>query len=297
MRKRRKIGLLWAALLLALLLAGCQPALLPEPSTIPYRDMELEVLPDVPASGLEPAGFALEADGRVVYESGGLRAKEGIDVSFYQKEIDWQAVAEDGVEFAMIRLGYRGYTQGGLNLDSRFAENIRGAQEAGIEVGVYFFSQAITPQEAEEEADFVLAALEGYELSYPVAYDWEFITPGNGARTDGMDGETLTQCALAFCRRIEEGGYRPAVYFNQELGYLTYDLSQLTEYPIWLAEYDDAPDFHYAFDLWQYTDSGSVAGIQGPVDRNLDFAPLQNRRCTIIERPDIPRNIGAFLRF
>lgn len=238
--------------------------------------MELEVLPDVPASGLEPAGFALEADGRVVYESGGLRAKEGIDVSFYQKEIDWQAVAEDGVEFAMIRLGYRGYTQGGLNLDSRFAENIRGAQEAGIEVGVYFFSQAITPQEAEEEADFVLAALEGYELSYPVAYDWEFITPGNGARTDGMDGETLTQCALAFCRRIEAGGYRPAVYFNQDLGYLTYDLSRLTEYPVWLAEYDDAPDFHYAFDLWQYTDSGSVAGIQGPVDRNLDFAPCKS---------------------
>jgi len=276
MKKRRKTGLLWAALLLALLLAGCQPAPPPDVPTIPYRDMELEILPGVPASGLDPAGFALEEDGRVVYESGGLRAKEGIDVSFYQKEIDWQAVAEDGVAFAMIRLGYRGYTQGGLNLDSRFAENIRGAQEAGIEVGVYFFSQAITPQEAEEEADFVLAALEGYELSYPVAYDWEFITPGEGARTDGMDGETLTQCALAFCRRIEEGGYRPAVYFNQDLGYLTYDLSRLTEYPVWLAEYDNAPDFHYAFHLWQYTDSGSVAGIRGPVDRNLDFAPCKS---------------------
>ena len=163
----------------------------------------------------------------------------------------------------MIRAGYRGYTQGGLNVDACFEANLQGAQEAGIELGVYFFSQALTPEEAQEEARFVLETLGDCSLDYPVVFDWEFITHDSEARTHEMDGETLTQCAAAFCQVIEEGGYTPAVYFNRDMGYLYYDLSQLDQYPFWLADYDSVPDFYYRFHLWQYSHTGTVAGILG----------------------------------
>lgn len=274
----------WVTLIcsvLALCLAGAalyltlreeaEPPAPPEPVTFQYRDMILEAKEGVPVNSYDPAGFTTDELGRIGYEQDGLRARAGIDVSFYQGEIDWEAVAADGVEFAMIRLGYRGYTEGSLQLDSRFEENIRGARMAGLDVGVYFFSQASTPQEAEEEADFVVGVLAPYNITYPVAFDWEFITQGNGARTDNLDGETLTQCAAAFCARIAQAGYQPLIYFNQDLGYLTYDLAQLTEYPFWLAEYGGAPDFYYGFNFWQYTHAGTVAGIEGHVDWNLDL--------------------------
>lgn len=274
----------WVTLIcsvLALCLAGAalyltlreeaEPPAPPEPVTFQYRDMILEAKEGVPVNSYDSAGFTTDELGRIGYEQDGLRARAGIDVSFYQGEIDWEAVAADGVEFAMIRLGYRGYTEGSLQLDSWFEENIRGARMAGLDVGVYFFSQASTPQEAEEEADFVVGVLAPYNITYPVAFDWEFITQGNGARTDNLDGETLTQCAAAFCARIAQAGYQPLIYFNQDLGYLTYDLAQLTEYPFWLAEYGGAPDFYYGFSFWQYTHAGTVAGIEGHVDWNLDL--------------------------
>ena len=267
----------FAAALLALVLAGgCAPAEEPEqPPTISYRDRVLVVKENVPVSTYDPTGFFTDQRGRVQYVQDGKNARTGVDVSVYQQEIDWAAVAADGVDFAMIRLGYRGYTQGGLNLDKQFEKNIQGALEAGLDVGVYFFSQAISPEEAEEEADFVLAALEGYDLTYPVAYDWEPIEPGNGARTDNMDSGTLTQCAKAFCARIREKGYAPVIYLNQDLGYLTFDLEELADIPIWLAEYGETPDFYYDFDLWQYSHTGQVAGIEGNVDLNLDLKNLK----------------------
>lgn len=270
-----KVALLCSVL--ALILAGTALFLVfweKPPKTFQYRDMTLEAIKDVPVNQYDPEGFYLDEQGRVRYQKDGREAKAGIDVSFYQGEIDWQAVAADGVEFAIIRLGYRGYTEGGLRLDSRFAENIQGALDAGLEVGVYFFSQAITPQEAEEEAAFVAEALEPYEITYPVVFDWEFITPRGQARTDTMEGEQLTETALAFCNAVSQEGYTPMVYFNQEMGYFTYDLAKLKEVPFWLAEYDTKPDFYYHFDLWQYTHTGTVAGIEGSVDWNLDFQPV-----------------------
>ncbi len=250
----------------------------PKPITFSYRDRILEAKEGVPVNQYDPAGFHVDQRGRVSYEQEGRQACAGIDVSFYQGEIDWAAVAADGVEFAIIRLGYRGYTQGGLNLDSRYEENIQGALDAGLDVGIYFFSQAVSEEEAAAEADFILKNLDGYgaeSIKYPVVFDWEPITPGKEARTDGMDGETLTRCAAAFCRRVREAGYTPAVYFNQDMGYLTYDLAQLTEFSFWLAEYDEKPDFYYGFDMWQYTHTGTVEGIQGSVDWNLSFWPVR----------------------
>lgn len=243
--------------------------LAPEPETFQYGGQTLVAMEGMPRNPYAPEDFSIDERGRVTYEKDGISAKTGVDVSFYQQDIDWQAVAADGIDFAIIRLGYRGYTEGGLMMDERFETNVQGALDAGLEVGVYFFSQAITPEEAEAEAAFVLHAIEDYEITGPIAFDWEPITSGQNARTDGMTGEVLTQCAKAFCAQVAQGGYEPAAYFNQDLGYLHYDLRELTDYTLWLAEYDQKPDFYYHFDLWQYTHTGTVAGIEGNVDLNL----------------------------
>ena len=241
-----------------------------EPETIQFGGMVLTPLEGMPINPYNKEAFRVDEKGRLIYEANGRKAKSGIDVSTHQKDIDWQAVAADGVEFAILRLGHRGYTEGGLFLDQTFRQNLRGALDAGLEVGVYFFSQAVTPEEAEEEADYILSELNGQALALPVAFDWESI-PGDTARTDGLDGEMMTRCAAAFCKRIKDAGYRPAVYFNQTQGYMRYDLRDLTDYDLWLAEYDPAPEFYSHFDLWQYSDTGRVDGIQGNVDLDLIF--------------------------
>lgn len=241
-----------------------------EPVTFRFGDKVLTPLEGMPLNPYDQEAFGLDEKGRITYTKDGRTAKTGIDVSTHQKEIDWTAVAADGIDFAILRLGHRGYTQGGLFLDETFEQNLKGALDAGLEVGVYFFSQAVTPDEARQEADYILSVLDGQELPFPVAFDWESI-PGADARTDGLDGETLTRCAAAFCQRIENAGYRAAVYFNQTQGYLHYDLRELTDYDLWLAEYDAVPDFYYHFDLWQYSHTGRVDGIQGDVDLDLAF--------------------------
>ncbi|NBI66031.1 glycoside hydrolase [Pseudoflavonifractor sp. 60] len=247
------------------------PAPPEEPVTFQFGDRVMTPLDGMPLNPYDRNAFSLDEKGRVTYEKDGKRAKTGIDVSAYQQEIDWAAVAADGIDFAILRVGYRGYTEGGLFLDQTFEQNLRGATSAGLDVGVYFFSQAITPQEARQEADYVLSAIEGYEITWPLAFDWEPISAGSNARTDGLDNDTLTQCAAAFCERVRDAGLQPAVYFNQSLGYLRYDLRELTEYNLWLAEYDTKPDFYYHFDLWQYTHTGQVDGIEGNVDLDLDL--------------------------
>ena len=269
------VALIVAGTALFLVLRGNQEPELPpgaedEPITFRFGDMVLEPLEGMPLNPYDADAFGLDEKGRVTYEKDGRRARAGIDVSTHQKEIDWPTVAADGVDFAILRLGHRGYTEGGLFLDEAFERNLQGALDAGLEVGVYFFSQAVTPEEAEEEADYVLDVLDGQDLAFPVAFDWEPIT-GDEARTDGLDGEAMTRCAAAFCKRIEDAGYRPAVYFNQTQGYLRYDLRELTDYELWLAEYGAVPDFYYHFDLWQYSHTGRVDGVQGDVDLDLAF--------------------------
>ena len=222
-----------------------------EPFTIRFGDMRLTPLERMPLNSYDREAFSVDEKGRVTYEKDSRQARTGIDVSTHQKDIDWQAVAADGIDFAILRLGRRGYTEGGLFLDEAFEQNLHGALDAGLEVGVYFFSQAVTPEEAEEEADYILEVLDGQALSFPVAFDWETIS-GDEARTDGLTGTVMTRCAAAFCKRIEAAGYRPAVYFNRTQGYLHYDLRELVEYGLWLAEYDTVPDFYYHFYLWQY---------------------------------------------
>lgn len=241
-----------------------------QPEYFTYRDQQLEAIKGVDRNRYDPQAFTQEENGWITYEKNGRKALTGIDVSVYQGDIDWEAVAQSGVEFAIIRLGYRGYSQGAIQLDRNFEQNMRGALEAGLDVGVYFFSQATTVLEAEEEADFVLENLRGYPITFPVVFDWEFVT-ADQARTHEMEGEALTDCALAFCELVATAGYTPMVYFNQDIGYFYYHLDELDQYPFWLAEYDSKPDFFYDFEIWQYTHTGTVPGIQGSVDLNLAF--------------------------
>lgn len=191
----------------------------------------------------------------------------GIDVSVHQGVIDWQAVAESGVEFAVIRAGYRGSTVGELYEDEQFRYNLREARAAGIRVGVYFFSQALTIEEATEEAEYVCALLEGESLDLPIYFDWEFI----GGRVENIYDVDLTACSVAFCEEVEAHGYSAGVYFNQEFGYWHLDLAMLEDYSLWLAEYNETPSFRYHFDCLQYSASGRVGGIETDVDLDLLF--------------------------
>lgn len=211
------------------------------------------------------------------YVDGQLASEAGVDVSEHDGTIDWAAVKASGIDFAMIRLGYRGYSQGSINLDPYFLANIEGASQAGLKVGVYFFSQAISEDEAREEAQFVLNTLGSLNvtLSYPIAFDQEPITNGDVARTDNLTNAQLTANAVAFCQAIEAAGYQPMVYGNQhDLGRL--DLSgALSSYEVWYAEYGvSEPTGKVNFAMWQYTASGTVPGMdntQGQADINIRF--------------------------
>jgi len=191
----------------------------------------------------------------------------GVDVSSHQEVVDWQQVANAGASFAMVRLGYRGYSSGTLHEDIYARDNISGAGAVGLKVGAYLFSQAVSVQEALAEAEFALEILEGMPLDMPLVYDWEYVN--ETARTAHVDAQTLTECTIAFCERIRQAGYRPMVYFNSHQAENLLELEALTDYPWWLALYDDNPVFPYRVDMWQYTQSGTVPGIPGAADVNL----------------------------
>lgn len=237
-----------------------------ETPTLQYRNHILPILEDVGVNAYDPMLFRTDENGYIRYQDAPL----GIDVSSYQGEVDWARVASSDVRFVMIRVGLRGYTKGGIMEDAMFERNIKGAIDAGLDVGVYFFSQAVNVQEAEEEALFVLEHIKDYTLTYPVVFDWESVADSS-ARTNGVGSSEVTRCASAFCDKIAAAGYTPMIYFNMDQGYLAYQLDKLDGNAFWLAEYQDSPGFYYHFDFWQYTHKGSVPGIEGAVDLDLDL--------------------------
>lgn len=211
-------------------------------------------------------------NGRAQYLKGSYRT--GVDVSVFQEDIDWAQVAGDGVDFAIIRAGSRSFSTGALRADKNLRKNVNGAAKNGLDVGVYFFSQAVTEAEAAEEAQFLLEQIDGLPITLPVVYDWEQVDADldeNGlSRTQDTDGDTVTACALAFFHRLEEAGYQGMLYCNGVTGYFTYDLARLQDYPVWYASYSSTwPNYYYGVDVWQYTDSGTVKGISGAVDLNI----------------------------
>ena len=247
---------------------------------ITYSNQKIPVYRDADPIELYDGDFQWDGD-RLVYTGGAFDTRFGIDVSAYQNRasanntIDWEAVAADGVEFAMVRVGLRGYSTGSLVSDAFYKQNIDGAMAAGIDTGVYFFAQAITVEEAIEEAEYVLQLLEGHEISGPVAYDWEM--HDSSYRVYGTTPEMATACAIAFCQRIEEAGYDAMIYAGQYVSYIKYDQGAIAPYLSWYPEYKTAsstklyPTFYYQMDYWQFSDSCSIDGIGGKVDGNLQF--------------------------
>lgn len=241
-----------------------------------YEGQQLIPKYDLPVCQYEYEKF--KDEGRFIrYDDG--KALRGIDVSEFQGHIDWaQVKATEVVDFAFIRAGYRGMTQGLLVTDEYFEENYQGATDAGIPIGLYFFSQAISEAEAIAEADYVLTLLDGRDLTYPIVFDWENpvpseTLPAESLRAYDAQGADVARYGAAFCKRIEEEGYKPCFYTNKNMAYKFFDMDAVKDYPIWLAEYQKAPSLYYNFRIWQYTDSGTLSGINTPVDMNICFEP------------------------
>lgn len=224
-------------------------------------------------------GNLVSQNGRLKYiEEGVSKAAVGIDISKYQGKIDWEKVKADGIEYAIIRIGYRGYDTGKLMLDEYFEENIKNATEADMEIGLYFFSQAISPEEAIEEAQFIFDNIKGYEIAYPIIIDIEDVP--STARTSHMTVDDFTDSTIAFCEAVENAGYTPMIYANTKYYVARLDMSRLTKYDKWLAQYYSTPFFPYDFHMWQYTAKGKVNGIKGDVDLNLSFKDYSSKSGT-----------------
>ena len=291
-RRRKKLWIIGAAAVLVIgLITGLLLIILTKPAAenttvgdkpkqdyIIYRDVAIPIADGVAENPYDKDLFVMQDNGRMIYDSDEVTTYAGIDVSTHQNHIDWTAVKNSGVDFAMIRAGFRGATEGQIYIDNQFAYNINGALAVGIDVGIYFFSQAITVEEAREEVDVLLRWIKGYDVTYPIVFDWEFQPEIEDNRTGDMTGELLTDIAIEFCNQVYRAGYTPMVYFNLDLGYMYYDLNRVSNYDFWVAEHDErAPNFYYDFTMYQYTNRCVVPGVPVPVDMNLCFVDYKNK--------------------
>ena len=243
-----------------------------EPRYITFAGRQYPINDNVPANEYDPALFTVENG----YASYGEDSLLGVDVSSFQDEIDWGEVKASGVDFAIIRVGYRGHTEGLLHEDNRFRENMANAYKAGLKIGVYFFGQAITLDEVAEEVEYVLELIEPYRdtITLPVVYDWEHAAWDT--RTVGTDPEKIVDIMNYFCNRVEDEGYMSMLYINNYMAYDELDIEKIQHRDWWLAEWfvDDenpAPTFYYKYEMLQYTSRGSVPGIPAEVDMNILF--------------------------
>ncbi len=244
------------------------PEALLHSGTQPQEPEEEDVLPTIPPEANPYGKLDFQYDRNNYLYALRTDSYPGVDVSAYQGEIDWEKVKASGIKFAIIRLGFRGYGQEGKLVEDEYAEaNLKGATEAGLPIGAYFFSQALSIQEADEEIKYMLEILGDYELQMPIILDWEI--PTDTARTANMDPRTLTDIQNHYCSVMTEKGYQPMVYFNWHQSSTLLYLSELENYPFWLALYRDRMTYPYKVEMWQYTDQGRVPGIEGPVDLNI----------------------------
>lgn len=215
-------------------------------------------------SNLSSSGFLKS------YSDDTYTSLQGIDVSAHQEAIDWAKVKTAGIDFAMIRCGYRGYETGKVYKDEYFDANIQGALNNGIQVGVYFFSQAVSTDEAREEANFTLDCIRSYNITLPVVFDLE--EPESTSRVINQTAMENTTNASTFLHILSDSGYTPMVYNSTSLYSELFEESYLQEFETWVAEYDvDAPTYPYDFQMWQYTSAGTVDGVTGSTDMDLMF--------------------------
>ena len=210
------------------------------------------------------------------YSDGKQVSYLGVDLSKYQKTVDFAAIQREGIDFCMIRVGARGYESGVLQEDEKYQEFMKGAAEVDMPVGLYFFSQAVSVTEAIEEADFIINRIGDYKISYPIAFDMEFIE-NDTSRVETLTKTERTNIALAFLERIEIAGFTGMLYGDKEWLLTRIDLSKFDKYDIWLTEEEDIPDYPYTYSMWQYTRQGEIFGIDGYVDLNISFVDYSAR--------------------
>ena len=229
------------------------------------------VLDEVKKHNLVSENFVKNDKNEMEYiVNGDKQSHKGIDVSKYQGDIDWEKVSADGVEYAFVRLGVRGYQSGKIVADEYFDQNMRGACDAGIRTGVYFFTQAVNTAEALEEANFVIESIKNYDVTCPVVFDVEHVANSN-ARANELSQQERTDITIAFCNAIKDAGYIPMIYGNVKCFTKMLDMTRLNEYEKWYAFYDDYMYMPYDVSCWQYTEKGKVKGISGNVDMNISY--------------------------
>lgn len=204
----------------------------------------------------------------IKYDDPAYTSLTGIDVSEWTQDIDWQQVKNAGIDFVIFRVGYRGYETGKFVIDSKLEEYMTGAEAVGLKMGAYFVTQAINEAEAVEEANLVLEKVAGHEIAMPLYIDCEANT-GTTSRTDHLTMQNYTDNAKAFCQRVEEAGYKGGVYSNETWIKNNLDLEQLYDYDIWFAKYTATPSTSHLFNMWQYTEEGTIPGIEYWVDVNV----------------------------
>ena len=240
---------------------------------ITYSNGEEEwvlISPYLPKNEYDFTKLVCQSDVMKYYVDGKQASYSGVDISKLQDYVDFGKVKKAGIDFVMLRVGARGYGTGQLILDDYFSDNLKRATDAGLNVGAYFFSQAITKEEAVEEANMVLQNLGEYKISYPIAFDMEKIE-NDQARTDTLSRGEKTEIAKAFMDTISAAGYKTILYGNKEWLLKQIDMSKLTAYDVWYSEESDIPDYPYQFTMWQYSTVGTVDGIAGYVNRNISF--------------------------
>lgn len=234
------------------------------------------VLENIPKNSYEKGSFR-KVDGRLEYYRNNMKISSiGIDVSKYQGDIDWEKVKAAGIDFAMVRMGVRGYSSGKVVLDEDYVKNMEGAAAQGISLGIYFYSQAVSTEEAVEEANYAVVAAQNYGITYPIVFYTERIE-NDAARTDHLTPEMLSDCAAAFCDTVRTYGYIPMIRGNKEHFMKNMDLQKIVDYDWWLSDVTDFSDFPYKYSMWQYADNGKVDGINGNVNLDISFVDYAYR--------------------
>ena len=226
---------------------------------------------------LSEDGFSTDDRGRLTYSINGKPSSHtGIDVSKNNGDIDWAKVKADGIEFAMLKLGSRGYSTGNVLMDESFEKNLAGCSANGIDVGAYFFSQAVTREEAIEEANYCVAALAGKKIRYPVVFDSEAVA-NDTYRTESLSASALTDCAIAFCETVASYGYTPMIGGTKERLIKNMNPVMLQRYGVWLFDTDEKSDYPYRYAIRQYNNEGSVNGIESKVSLDICFISYSER--------------------
>ena len=237
---------------------------------VPKRDVKEG---NVTLNSYNPDNFRIDNGFMAYFDDDGNKISHlGCDLSYHNGDVNFDELAASGCEFVMLRVGYRGYSEGGMVKDEKFETYASEAERVGLKIGVYFFTQALTPEEARDEADFTLSIIENHKISYPVAFDTEYIDD-EAARTNTTEisDELRSDICTAFCERIKEEGYYPMIYASENWFRRSLEVESLKQYDFWAPQYLEENDFLYDFTIWQYTDVGSIPGVKGDVDLDISM--------------------------